>query len=55
MVDLAIQEEAEGLVARLEGTGASVPGWAENNTSSAFPGRLSGTSPNLSALLSKVN
>jgi hypothetical protein len=55
VVDLAIREEAEGLVARLEGTGASVPGWVENTTTSTFPGRFSGTSPNLSALLSKVN
>jgi hypothetical protein len=54
-VGLAIEERELELVARLEGGGAAVPGWVTPTRSRAFPGRFTGSSPNLDRLLSRVS
>ena len=55
MVDLAIEASGAELTARLEGSGVGVSGLVDNTSNITFPGRFTGSSSALLALLERVN
>ena len=55
VVDLAMEASGAELAARLEGSGVGVSGLVDNTINITFPGRFTGPSSALLALLERVN